>query len=118
MHPILALSLIDWHLRDIAQVRIDLDWIDDLEISAQNDVIALIDEGVSNAIRHAKASLISVTGSWVDGYVNLEIRSDGAGMTQNAPGLGTKLFTEFATSWDYSRNGKQNILKFTIRTEG
>ena len=104
--------------RGIAQVRIDLGWIDDLEISAQNDVIALIDEGVSNAIRHAKASLISVTGSWVDGYVNLEIRSDGAGMTQNAPGLGTKLFTELATSWDYSRNGEQNILKFTIRTEG
>ena len=104
--------------RGIAQVRIDLDWIDDLKISAQNDVIALIDEGVSNAIRHAKASLISVTGSWVDGYVNLEIRSDGAGMTQNAPGLGTKLFTELATSWDYSRNGEQNILKFTIRTEG
>jgi len=104
--------------RGIAQVRIDLDWIDDLKISAQNDVIALIDEGVSNAIRHAKASLISVTGSWVDGYVNLEIHSDGAGMTQNAPGLGTKLFTEFATSWDYSRNGEQNILKFTIRTEG
>jgi signal transduction histidine kinase len=104
--------------RGIAQVRIDLDWIDDLEISAQNDVIALIDEGVSNAIRHAKASLISVTGSWVDGYVSLEIRSDGAGMTQNAPGLGTKLFTELATSWDYSRNGEQNILRFTIRTEG
>jgi signal transduction histidine kinase len=104
--------------RGIAQVRIDLDWIDDLEISTQNDVIALIDEGVSNAIRHAKASLISVTGSWVDGYVNLEIRSNGAGMTQNAPGLGTKLFTELATSWDYSRNGEQNILKFTIRTEG
>jgi signal transduction histidine kinase len=104
--------------RGIAQVRIDLDWIDDLEISAQNDVIALIDEGVSNAIRHAKASLISVTGSWVDGYVNLEIHSDGAGMTKNAPGLGTKLFTELATSWDYSRNGEQNTLKFTIRTKG
>jgi signal transduction histidine kinase len=104
--------------RGIAQVRIDLGWIDDLEISAQNDVIALIDEGVSNAIRHAKASLISVTGSWVDGYVNLEIHSDGAGMTQNAPGLGTKLFAELATSWDYSRNGEQNILRFTIRTEG
>jgi len=103
--------------RGIAQVRIELDWIDDLEISTQNDVIALIDEGVSNAIRHAKASLISVTGSWVDGCVNLEICSDGAGMTQNAPGLGTKLFTELATSWDYSRNGEQNILKFTIRTE-
>ena len=104
--------------RGIAQVSIDLDWIDDLAIPAQNDVIALIDEGVSNAIRHAKASLISVTGSWVDNDAILEIHSDGAGMTQNAPGLGTKLFTELATSWNYSRNGEENILKFTIRTEG
>jgi signal transduction histidine kinase len=104
--------------RGIAQVTIDLDWIDDLAIPAQNDVIALIDEGVSNAIRHAKASLISVTGSLVKNYVNLEIHSDGVGMTQNAPGLGTKLFTELATSWDYSRNGEENILKFTIRTKG
>ena len=102
--------------RGIAHVRIELDWIDDLEISTQNDVIALIDEGVSNAIRHAKASLISVTGSWVDKNVNLEIKSDGAGMTQSAPGLGTKLFTELATSWDYSRNGEHNFLNFTIRT--
>jgi signal transduction histidine kinase len=102
--------------RGIAQVRIDLDWIDDLETSTQNDVITLIDEGVSNAIRHAKASLISVTGSWEDRNVNLEIKSDGVGMTQNAPGLGTKLFTELATSWDYSRNAEQNFLKFTIRT--
>ena len=102
--------------RGIAEVRIDLDWIDDLEISTQNDVIALIDEGVSNAIRHAKASLISVTGSWEEKNVNLEIKSDGAGMTQNAPGLGTKFFTELATSWDYSRNGEQNFLKFTVRT--
>jgi signal transduction histidine kinase len=104
--------------RGIAEVTIDLDWIDDLAIPAQNDVIALIDEGVSNAIRHAKASLISVTGYWVDNYANLEIHSDGAGMTQNAPGLGTKLFTELATSWSYVRNGEENILKFTIRPKG
>ncbi len=104
--------------RGIARVTIDLDCIDVLAIPAQNDVIALIDEGVSNAIRHAKASLISVTGSLVENEVNLEIHSDGAGMTQNAPGLGTKLFTDLATSWNYSRIGEENILKFTIRTKG
>jgi signal transduction histidine kinase len=104
--------------RGIAQVTIDLDWIDVLAIPAQNDVIALIDEGVSNAIRHAKASLISVTGSLVENEVNLEIHSDGAGMTQNAPGLGTKLFSDLATSWNYSRIGEENILNFTSRTKG
>jgi signal transduction histidine kinase len=103
--------------RGIAQVNIDLDWIDTLETSTQNDVIALIDEGVSNAIRHAKASMISVSAFRSGADLNVEILSDGAGMTQKAPGLGTKLFSELATSWDYSRNGEQNILRFTVRID-
>ena len=48
--------------------------------------------------------------------LHLEILSDGSKMIENTPGLGTKLFTELATSWAYSRNGEQNILKFTVRT--
>ena len=103
--------------RGIAQVNIDLDWIETLEKSTQNDVIALIDEGVSNAIRHAKASMISVSAFRTGADLNVEILSDGAGMTQKAPGLGTKLFSELATSWDYSRNGEQSILRFTVRID-
>ena len=79
-------------------------------------MITLIDEGVSNAIRHAQASEISVSGSRVGADLHLEILSDGSHMIEKAPGLGTKLFAELATSWDYSRNGEQNILKFTVRT--
>jgi signal transduction histidine kinase len=101
--------------RGIAQVRIDLDWIDDLEISTQNDVIALIDEGVSNAIRHAKATKISVSGYRVGIDLNIEILSDGFGMSAKAPGLGTKLFNELTSSWKYVNQGKLNLLKFTVR---
>jgi len=116
--PVARLEKISDGWRGIATVTFAVDWIEGLHAPALNDVIALIDEAVANAVRHAKATSISVTGTWVDGYVNLEIHSDGAGMTQNAPGLGTKLFSELATNWDYSRIGEQNILKFTIRTEG
>ena len=101
--------------RGIAKVNIALDWIDTLDTSVVNDVIALIDEGVSNAIRHAKASEISVSGSRMGTDLHLEILSDGSPMIEKAPGLGTKLFTELATSWDYSRNGQQNCLKFIVR---
>ena len=101
--------------RGIAKVNIALDWIDTLDTSVVNDVIALIDEGVSNAIRHAKASEISVSGSRKGTDLHLEILSDGSPMIEKAPGLGTKLFTELATSWDYSRNGQQNCLKFIVR---
>ena len=114
--PVARLEKIADGWRGIASVTFSTDWIEGLDASEVNDAIALIDEAVANAVRHAKASLISVTGSRVDKCVTLEIHSDGAGMTQNAPGLGTKLFTELATSWDYFHNGEQNVLKFTIRT--
>ena len=114
--PVARLEKIVDGWRGIASVTFSTDWMEGLDASELNDAIALIDEAVANAVRHAKASLISVTGSRVDKCVNLEIHSDGTGMTQNVPGLGTKLFTELATSWNYFHNGEQNVLKFTIRT--
>jgi signal transduction histidine kinase len=102
--------------RGIADVRIDLHWIDALETSVLNDVIALIDEGVSNAIRHAKASTIAVSGSYLGADVHLEILSNGSGMTEHTPGLGTKLFNEVTSTYAYSRKGELNSLKFTVRT--
>ena len=100
--------------RGIAEVQIRLDWIDDLETSILNDVIALIDEGVSNAIRHAKASNILVAGSRTATALNFEILSDGSGMTSKSAGLGTKLFQELTSSWVYTNQGDLNLLKFTV----
>jgi len=114
--PQARLEKISTGWRGIAEVRIDLNWIDHLETSVQNDVIALIDEGVSNAIRHAKASVISVSGTREEGVVQLEIRSDGTGMTEQTPGLGTKLFNELTSSYSYSRQGDKNLLTFTVRS--
>ena len=100
--------------KGIAEVKITLDWIDDLETLVLNDIITLIDEAVSNAIRHAKASSILVTGSRVGEDLHFEILSDGAGMTAKSVGLGTKLFNELASNLTYSRQGEQNLLKFTV----
>ena len=114
--PQAGLEQISAGWRGVAEVRVDLGWIDLLETSVQNDVIALIDEGVSNAIRHAKASVISVDGSRAEGVVRFEIRSDGSGMTEQTPGLGTKLFNELTSSYAYSRQGDKNLLTFTVRS--
>jgi hypothetical protein len=102
--------------KGIAEVKIALDWIDDLETLVLNDIITLIDEAVSNAIRHAKASSILVTGSRVGEDLHFEILSDGAGMTARSVGLGTKLFNELARNLTYSKNGEQNLLKFTVHS--
>jgi hypothetical protein len=100
--------------KGIAEVKITLDWIDDLETLVLNDIITLIDEAVSNAIRHAKASSILVTGSRIGEDLHFEILSDGAGMTAKSVGLGTKLFNELASNLTYSKQGEQNLLKFTV----
>jgi len=102
--------------KGIAEVKITLDWIDDLETLVLNDIITLIDEAVSNAIRHAKASSILVTGSRVGEDLHFEILSDGSGMTAKSVGLGTKLFNELASNLTYSKNGEQNLLKFTVNS--
>ena len=101
--------------RGIAEVTIELDWVDELETPALNDLISLIDEGVANSIRHAKASTISISGERVGADLNLQVLSDGSAMTQNSAGLGTKLFNELASNWEYSKQGELNLLKFTIR---
>jgi hypothetical protein len=100
--------------KGIAEVKINLDWIDDLETLVLNDIITLIDEAVSNAIRHAKASSILVTGSRVGEDLHFEILSDGSGMTAKSVGLGTKLFHKLACNLTYSKQGEQNLLKFTV----
>jgi signal transduction histidine kinase len=103
--------------RGIADVKFTLDWIDSLDTSTLNDVIVLIDEGVSNAIRHAQSTTISVDGILTAEFLDIEIVSDGTKMTNNAAGLGTKLFDELALSWNHSRNGESNLLKFKIRIQ-
>ena len=113
--PVARLEKIAIGWRGIASVTFSTDWIEGLDASELNDAIALIDEAVANAVRHAKAASISVNGTAGDVDLTIEILSDGAMMTHNAAGLGTKLFSELASNWEYSRRGEQNLLTFTIR---
>ena len=113
--PVARLEKIADGWRGIATITFTADWIEGLDASELNDAIALIDEAVANAVRHAKAASISVNGAAGGADLTIEILSDGAMMTHNAAGLGTKLFSELASNWEYSRRGEQNLLTFTIR---
>jgi signal transduction histidine kinase len=113
--PVARLEKIAAGWRGIAAVTFSVDWIEGLEASVLNDAILLIDEAVANAVRHAKATSISINGSYVDADLKLQILSDGSALTQNSAGLGTKLFNELASNWEYSKQGALNQLKFTIR---
>jgi signal transduction histidine kinase len=113
--PVARLEKIAAGWRGIATVTFSVDWIEGLEASEVNDAIVLIDEAIANAVRHAKASTISVNGSLEGTELNIQILSDGQMMTHNAAGLGTKLFNELASNWGYSTQGELNLLTFTIR---
>jgi signal transduction histidine kinase len=103
--------------RGIAEVEFSLVFVDSLNASTLNDLIALIDEVVSNAVRHAHATSISISGKLSGACLDIEVISDGSIMTQSPAGLGTKLFSELTTNWEYSRVGEENHLKFTIRID-
>ena len=103
--------------RGIAEVEFSLVFVDSLNASTLNDLIALIDEVVSNAVRHAQATSISISGKLSGACLDIEVISDGSIMTQSPAGLGTKLFSELTTNWEYSRVGEENHLKFTIRID-
>lgn len=113
--PVARLERIADGWRGIAALTFSSDWLEGLDASEQNDAIALIDEAVANAVRHAKATSISVSGSISSEDLAIEILSNGAMLTHNAAGLGTKLFYELASTWEHSRRGELNILKFTVR---
>jgi hypothetical protein len=114
--PVARLGKIAAGWRGIATVTFSVGWIEGLEASEVNDAIVLIDEAVANAVRHAKASTISVNGSLEGTELNIQILSDGQMMTHNSAGLGTKLFNELTSNWEYSTQGELNLLTFTIRS--
>ncbi len=113
--PVARLEKIAVGWRGIATVDFSTDWIRDLEPSVIDDAVVLIDEAVANAIRHAGAANIAIDGKLEDSSLRIEIISDGTKMTHNAAGLGTRLFSQLADGWDYSRDGNQNCLRFDIR---
>ena len=52
------------------------------------NVLAVITEGLSNAVRHSGADFIRVTVSVIDGYVSVHIQDNGIGFSAPEPGHG------------------------------
>lgn len=68
----------------------------------------IISEGVSNAVRHGKAHIVTLTLTLRQGVLDLELSNDGR-MTEGASsGLGTQLLEDCTISW--SRDGSDGIV--------
>lgn len=100
--------------RGIADVSIELDFVDELDPAKARDVIELIGEGVANAIRHGKATRIFVSGEQVPEELRIRIISDGCEVPEGQSGLGTEMFNLLTTQWSLSRADSQSELTFTV----
>jgi signal transduction histidine kinase len=98
----------------IADVTIELNFIDGVAQSRAQDVVELIGEGVANAIRHGKATKILVSDEVVLDELCVHIKSDGVEMPTGESGLGTEMFNELTSSWSFVREDGQSKLTFTL----
>ncbi len=98
----------------IADVTLDLSFIDGLAQSRAQDVVELIGEGVANAIRHGKATKILVSDEEVLDQLCIHIKSDGVAQPTSQSGLGTEMFNQLTTSWSFVSEGGQTRLTFTL----
>jgi signal transduction histidine kinase len=78
--------------KGIADISIDLPAQDMFEEYVFRNAVKLIEEAVANAIRHAKADVIKVSGVMKSEVLTITVISNGDPMAKGKAGLGTQLF--------------------------
>lgn len=82
------------------------------------DFAAIVEEGLANAVRHGRASRVTIFGTFDGVTVRGVVRDDGIGLGGGSPNVGTSLY-ELLTEGQYSLTGSDDgpgaILTFTLR---
>ena len=88
------------------------------EFHSQSEITSqLIEEAVVNAIRHGKASKISIKAISSVSSISVTVRDNGVmQMAKAGSGLGTILLNTFTESWSLEREGDQSLLTFSVPT--
>jgi hypothetical protein len=86
------------------------------EFNSQSEIISqLIEEAVINAIRHGKASKVSIIAKATNSAISVSIRDNGSlDEAEVGSGLGTILLNSFADSWTLERVEEQSLLTFSV----
>ncbi|HEV8024731.1 MAG TPA: ATP-binding protein [Candidatus Nanopelagicales bacterium] len=77
------------------------------------DIGRIVEEGLSNAIRHGGAGAISVSVEEANNQIVVVVEDDGAGPQGGAPGLGSSLLDSVSDSWELMQTG--NGARLTVR---
>ena len=100
--------------RGIADVEISVNYLNDIPKNKIRDVVELIAEGVANAIRHGKATKVSVFDEVEPELIRFVIRSNASDSPQRKSGLGTEMFNRLALNWKFVSGEGQSRLVFTV----
>lgn len=73
-------------------------------------VQALVQELVSNAVRHGQAAAIDIVLEMQQDAVRLTVADDGVGFQDGRPGLGTRMIASAARAWGRNREGDLTIV--------
>jgi len=81
--------------------------------SALGDVI---EEAISNAVRHGGATAVTITGARLESdQLTLAIRDNGVGITPASRGFGSEVFDRLAgDNWSLAREGDETVLLLTF----
>jgi len=85
-----------------------------LDETVMRNSVALIEEAIANSIRHAHATEIKVSSILKQDLLTINITSNGDSMVKGKAGLGTKLFNDLASEWNYASESGQNRLTFVL----
>lgn len=100
--------------KGIADISIDLPSQDLCGEFAFRNAVQIIEEAITNSIRHGKADVIKVKGVLKSEFLIVTVISNGNTMTKGKAGLGTRIFDEVTSDWSHSIEGGRNIFTFTI----
>ena len=100
--------------KGIADISISLPPVSQLDEAVLRNSVALIEEAIANAIRHARATEIQVSSVLNTDLLTISIISNGDSMTKGKAGLGTKLFNDLASEWSYANESGHNRLTFIL----
>ena len=98
--------------KGIADIRIDFPDFSKIETTTLRNAVTLIEEAVSNSIRHAQATKINISALIKEEILTVNIISNGNFGPKGKSGLGTKLFKDLTIEWNLVNEGTHSRLTF------